>query len=88
MINVTLNHDSIPQAWRNESVYAHVYFVRNHADPLVHGKTENVHRGVINLIHHTKRPKAKKTKNLISGDMSARDKVRDTTLIVVGLIPP
>jgi len=70
-----LKQDQIPQAWRNQSVYAHVFFVRNHADPLVHASTENVAHGVVNLIHHTARPKAKKTKNLISGDMSARDKV-------------
>mmetsp|Transcript_84225 Transcript_84225/g.136504 ORF Transcript_84225/g.136504 Transcript_84225/m.136504 type:complete len:667 (-) Transcript_84225:69-2069(-) len=73
-LNITVNKEQVPQPWRNESVFAHVYFVRNHADPMVHQSTENVHAGVINLVKHAARPKAKKTQNLISGEMSARDK--------------
>ena len=33
-----------------------------------------MHCGIISLVQFAKRPKAKKTKNLISGDVSARDK--------------
>jgi len=73
-LNITVNQEQVPQPWRNESVFAHVFLVRNHADPLVHQSTENVHTGVINLVKHAARPKAKKTQNLISGEMSTRDK--------------
>ena len=74
MLNITLKQHQLPQPWRNESVYLHVFFARNLADPMAMGNTEDVHFGVVNLVKHSKRPKAKRTKNLISGDMSKRDK--------------
>jgi hypothetical protein len=73
ILNITLNEKQIPQPWRNESVYAHIFFVRNSANPMKDQGTEDVHHGVTNLVTFAPRPKAKKKKNLISGDLSERD---------------
>ena len=49
VLNITLDNQQIPQPWRNESVYAHVFFVRNRADPLQHQGTEDVRHGTPSL---------------------------------------
>uniref|UniRef100_A0A7S4KMJ4 Cleft lip and palate associated transmembrane protein n=2 Tax=Guillardia theta TaxID=55529 RepID=A0A7S4KMJ4_GUITH len=73
LFNRSLTKNDLHLPWHNQSVFAHVYFVRNGADPLGGGGNADVAHGVFNLISHAPRPKAKKTKNLITGDMSERD---------------
>lgn len=66
----------MPFPYLNGSVYLHAYFTRT-ASGSRHQYdmgTADIQHGSIPLVLHAKRPKAKRTKNLISGDIS--EKVR------------
>lgn len=71
----------LPHPYRNESVYMHVYFTRVGSGKMHQYDmgTADVQHGSIPLVLHTKRPKAKRTKNLISGDMSEKVRVETQT---------
>jgi len=71
---MNLTRSDVPHAWDNRTVFLHVFAVRNGKDPLAALGTKDVAHGVRPLVFFEKRQKAKKTKNLISGELSDKDK--------------
>jgi len=73
-LSLNLSKSDVPQVWNNQSVFLHVYLCRKKSKPFYNFGSQDVAHAVIDLVSYMKRPKAKKTKNLISGDMSEKDK--------------